>query len=445
MQAPIESNKAKLSVYLHRVLLSTARHDRGPRVARDGRHYRPSIPLDLHYLVTAWSSDARTAHQLLGWAIRVLHDTPVLPTGLLNTYQAELEVFGPEETVELAWEPMSVTDVSDIWQVSAMHQAPSATYVARSVVLDSEVALESGPAGQDPPVRLREGRDMSGTDLERLAHVAPFGMRLSDAGTGRPIVDGITVRLVPHPDRRRWRCGRRPACSAAHGLAGLRGWERRDVTPEGAVEATAIEPVEFRIEVRDGTGSYHPFSLRADLPSDGLVTADLHRAGASPPDATYDAIPLFSLPARAIPVSTAVVRARLVHADDHALRRTPRSTSCRRPVSTPCGASPIGAVRSSWCSPIHRLRGSPARRPPAPSAPSPRRCGASRSRPPSRDTIHDRAPTSCPISTCSSTRSRRRSPPLARRHTELHEETLEYGRELVLRSSTGDPALLVGA
>jgi len=144
LQKPLEGTKPKVSVYLYRVLLSTVRRDRGHRVGPDGLRYRPSIPLDLHYLVTAWSSDAKTAHQLLGWSIRVLEDTPVIPVGLLNAYQAGLEVFGPDETVELVWEPLSLTDLYDIWQVSSQNQAPSASYIARMVQIDSEVALDEG-------------------------------------------------------------------------------------------------------------------------------------------------------------------------------------------------------------------------------------------------------------------------------------------------------------
>lgn len=152
LQKPLEgATKPKVSVYLYRVLLSTVRRDRGPRLGPDGLHYRPSIPLDLHYLVTAWASEAKTAHQLLGWAIRVLDDTPVIPTGLLNAYQSGLTVFEPDETVELVWSPLSVSDLNDIWQVSAQNQAPSASYVARMVALDSEVALDEGAA-----VRVRQ-------------------------------------------------------------------------------------------------------------------------------------------------------------------------------------------------------------------------------------------------------------------------------------------------
>jgi len=49
-----------------------------------GRRYRPSTPLDLWYLLTAWSSEAEEQQRLLGWAIRTLEETPILPAGFLN-------------------------------------------------------------------------------------------------------------------------------------------------------------------------------------------------------------------------------------------------------------------------------------------------------------------------------------------------------------------------
>ena len=144
LQKPMEGTKPTISVYLYRVVLSSVRRDRGVRRAPDGRVFRPSIPLDLHYLVTAWSSDATTAQELLGWAIRTLEDTPIVPVGLLNAYRSGLTVFDVGETLELVWEPLSLTDLYDIWQVSQQHQAPSASYVARMVQLDSEVPLDAG-------------------------------------------------------------------------------------------------------------------------------------------------------------------------------------------------------------------------------------------------------------------------------------------------------------
>ena len=144
LQSPFDGGQPRVSLFLYRVLLSSVRRDRGPRVRSDGVRCRASIPLDLHYLVTAWASEARTAQQLLGWTVRVLDDTPVIPSGLLNAYQAGLEVFAPDETVELVWNALSISDLNDVWAVAQMNQSPSATYVARGVALDSSVALDSG-------------------------------------------------------------------------------------------------------------------------------------------------------------------------------------------------------------------------------------------------------------------------------------------------------------
>jgi hypothetical protein len=151
LQSPFQGTQPRVSIYLYRLLLSSVRRDRGPRIGPDGARYRPSIPLDLHYLVTAWGADARTSQQLMGWVIRVLDDTPILPAGLLNAYQAGLDVFATDESVELVWQALSITDLNDIWQVSQVNQSPSACYVARMVALDSDVAL-----GDGAPVRVRQ-------------------------------------------------------------------------------------------------------------------------------------------------------------------------------------------------------------------------------------------------------------------------------------------------
>jgi hypothetical protein len=149
LQNPVSGTKPRVSIYLYRVLLSTVRRDRGPRIGSDGRTYQPSLPVDLHYLVTSWSRDAATAHRLLGWTFTVLQDTPVIPSGILNAYQAG--VFADHETVELCWNPLSQSDLSDLWQVASVQQAPSGTYLARAVQLDSAVALDDGP-----PVQVRQ-------------------------------------------------------------------------------------------------------------------------------------------------------------------------------------------------------------------------------------------------------------------------------------------------
>ena len=47
--------KEGLSLFLYRVSINGAGRNRAARVAKDGRRYRPPLPLDLYYLLTPWA------------------------------------------------------------------------------------------------------------------------------------------------------------------------------------------------------------------------------------------------------------------------------------------------------------------------------------------------------------------------------------------------------
>ena len=130
-----------VSLYLYRIAVN-ANRNLDMRVAADGRRYRPSIPLDAHFLLTAWAPGAIKQQRLLGFAIRTLEDTPILPAGVLNQHSPEPDVFRPDEAVELIFEAVSVQDASYIWEVAQNKEQPSATYVARMIELDSAIPLE---------------------------------------------------------------------------------------------------------------------------------------------------------------------------------------------------------------------------------------------------------------------------------------------------------------
>lgn len=135
-----------ISLYLYRIGINAARRNLPARTGLDGRRYRPPLPLDLYYLLTAWARTAIAQQRLLGWAMRTLEDTPLLTSGLLNDVGPEPETFQPQETVELIFEPLALQDLYNIW--SALKVAPqlSASYVARAVALDSIVTLtEAAP------------------------------------------------------------------------------------------------------------------------------------------------------------------------------------------------------------------------------------------------------------------------------------------------------------
>jgi hypothetical protein len=124
------------SLYLYHVAINTTRRNVAGRTDAAGVRHRPAVPLDLHYLLTAWSKDATTQQRFLGWCVRVIQDTATLPAAVLNQHAPE-QVFRPDETVEIVWQNLSQQDLSDIWEVARANQQPSAAYVARIVEIES--------------------------------------------------------------------------------------------------------------------------------------------------------------------------------------------------------------------------------------------------------------------------------------------------------------------
>lgn len=130
-----------ISLYLYRITVN-ANRNLPTRLGLDGLRYRPPLPVDLHFLVTAWAETAVRQQRLLGFAIRTLEDTPILPAGVLNQHSPEPDVFRATETVELVFESVTVQDVAYIWDVAQSKEQPSATYVARMVAIESRVAVD---------------------------------------------------------------------------------------------------------------------------------------------------------------------------------------------------------------------------------------------------------------------------------------------------------------
>src|SRR5262245_51928595 len=55
------------SVYLFRVAVNGSVRNLTLRRSPDGRSFRPSLPLDLHYMITPWAQNIEQQHRMLGW------------------------------------------------------------------------------------------------------------------------------------------------------------------------------------------------------------------------------------------------------------------------------------------------------------------------------------------------------------------------------------------
>jgi hypothetical protein len=101
------------------------------------------VPLDLHYLLTPWASNAEYEHRVLGSAMRALEETPILAGPLLDTTHAP--GWAPDEAVQVTPGDMSPDGIMGIWDTLQADYRLSVPYLARVVRID-------GLAPPTPPV-----------------------------------------------------------------------------------------------------------------------------------------------------------------------------------------------------------------------------------------------------------------------------------------------------
>ncbi len=125
------------SIYLYRVAVNGSVRNLTQRRSADGKRWRPSLPLDLYYMITPWAQDTERQHRMLGWVMRLMEDTSALSAGHLNHYLPETDTFLPNEGIELVCDPLSLSDYLTLWDRLRPRLPASATYTLRMVFIDS--------------------------------------------------------------------------------------------------------------------------------------------------------------------------------------------------------------------------------------------------------------------------------------------------------------------
>ena len=131
-----------ICLYLHRITPASNIRNLPTRLAPNGKRFRPSLPIDLHYLLIAWAPEAVKQQRPLGWAMGQLENTPVLNASLLNQHGPEQDTFDPSESVDLVMDNIPVLDMAAIWEVASQHTQLSVPYVARTLRIDSDVEIK---------------------------------------------------------------------------------------------------------------------------------------------------------------------------------------------------------------------------------------------------------------------------------------------------------------
>jgi hypothetical protein len=197
----------QLNLFLYQTRTNAAwRNQDLPGATRPGH---PPLPLDLSYLITAYGpeNDGVIGHRLLGRALSVLHDHPLLGADEVRTALAGNDLHDQIERVRITPNPLSLDDMSRLWTAFQTGYRISAAYCVSVVLIES-----ARPAVTPLPV-LSIGRDNRGVAVQpsmlppfpAIATVIPPGQQ--DAVhlgetitvTGHHIAGDTVVARFRHP------------------------------------------------------------------------------------------------------------------------------------------------------------------------------------------------------------------------------------------------------
>jgi hypothetical protein len=148
--------RSQLNLFLYRVTPFTAWRNSGPSAIERGEQRRAPMCLDLHYLVSAYGEHDFHAEILLGYAMQILHETPVLArdeikralssiapsagSALPPAYQA-IAAANPGdsfEEVHISPEFLNAEETSKLWSALQARYRPSLTYKVSAVLIDAD-------------------------------------------------------------------------------------------------------------------------------------------------------------------------------------------------------------------------------------------------------------------------------------------------------------------
>jgi hypothetical protein len=157
--------KAQLNVYLYHITPHNAMRNTTPSSSGQNGH-RP-LALELHYLLTAYGSQDYQTEILLGHALQLLHETPVLERERIRSslnalsHTRDRRVI-PAPQASLAQSPLadqvdkititpeflSTEEISKLWSALQAKYRPSATYKVSAVFIDGDGPATSAKAGR---------------------------------------------------------------------------------------------------------------------------------------------------------------------------------------------------------------------------------------------------------------------------------------------------------
>jgi Pvc16 N-terminal domain len=127
------NNSVRLSMYLYRILENPYMKNQFSVEGTGGKQRKPPLALDLYYLLTPMLGTPREQQIVLGKTMQILYDRAILQGADLTN---GLGTSGEE--IRLVLNPVSLEELTRVWQALEIPYRLSVCYIARVVIVDSE-------------------------------------------------------------------------------------------------------------------------------------------------------------------------------------------------------------------------------------------------------------------------------------------------------------------
>ena len=200
-----------VNLFLHQITPNAAwRNMDLPSLGVDGatRLKNPPLALDLHYLLTAYASDNAKAEALLGYAVLMLHENPVLPRALItqllgtlsntpyNNAVQDAGVSSQIEMIKIVPETLGREEMAWLWTALKSDYRPTYSFQASVVLMRND-----NPTAYSLPVLTRNIVVQAGGVAQLLAVRPPYDQSSVVAGdtveiTGVSLSGASTIVLT---------------------------------------------------------------------------------------------------------------------------------------------------------------------------------------------------------------------------------------------------------
>jgi uncharacterized protein DUF4255 len=209
-----EPNQLNLFLYQVTPNLGWRNADLPSRDSNGARLTNPPLALDLHYMLTAYGSQDLNAEILLGYAMQLLHETPMLGRDQLRAVLggtspvtgqilpgpfgnlSALDLADQVEAIKISPVFLSTEDLSKMWTAMQARYRPTMAYLVSVVLIQA-----TGPVRAALPV-LKQGADdvgpsaVAGGPPSLVDDVLLTGINLALSGTVTAVLENSDAGLV---------------------------------------------------------------------------------------------------------------------------------------------------------------------------------------------------------------------------------------------------------